>query len=67
MNLSFLTSLTLPLVALAALAGFAQDKPAVDPKVAEANKAIISAEKPCYPLKSCPVSGEALGKTAVDT
>ena len=67
MNLSFLTSLTLPLVALAALAGFAQDKPAVDPKVAEANKAIISAEKPCYPLKTCPVSGEALGKTAVDT
>ena len=39
-----LSSLTLPLVALAALAGFAQDKPAVDPKVAEANKAIISAE-----------------------
>ena len=57
------------LVASAALA-FAQDKtpaPASAPVRADPNAAAIQAQRPCYPLTTCPISGEKLDATAVDT
>ncbi len=64
--------LMLSVGALALLAisyGFAsQDpKPAAAPaKAAPTNAEVIKAQKPSYPLDTCPVSGEKLGKDAVD-
>ena len=41
--------------------------PAAAPaKVSAADAAVIAAQKPSYPLETCPVSGKALGKDAVD-
>ena len=45
----------------------ASAKPASAPvKATPADAEVISAQKPSYPLDTCPVSGEKLGKDAVD-
>lgn len=62
--------LSLGTVALLAFAyGFSsQDaKPAAAPvKAGQSDAEVIKAQKPSYPLDTCPVSGEKLGKDAVD-
>ncbi|MBI5363489.1 MAG: hypothetical protein HZA53_09955 [Planctomycetes bacterium] len=72
--------LSVAALAIALPAAFAQDsKPAPQKKPAElgasaagvapaqgAEQAVIAAEKPSYPLATCPVSGEKLGAGAVD-
>jgi hypothetical protein len=58
------------LALLALTYGFAtQDaKPAAAPaKAAPTNAEVINTQKPSYPLDTCPISGEKLGKDAVDT
>jgi rRNA maturation protein Nop10 len=69
-------------LALTAAFAFAQDKkpapapaPAQNPPAAKPapapekqdSKAAIAAQRACYPLEKCPISGEKLGATAVDT
>lgn len=72
--------LSIAALAIALPAAFAQDpKPAPQQKPAElgasaagvasvqgTEKLVIAAEKPSYPLTTCPVMGETLGKDAVD-
>lgn len=74
-----LTKLTLTVAAmtLTLSTSFAQDpKPAGKPDAKPAavaltpakvdDKAVLASEKPAYPLTTCPISGEALGKDAID-
>jgi hypothetical protein len=78
MNLRILSTAAATLLALAALVA-AQDRPSQErgqpaqekapppaAAPADANLAKIQFQKPCYPLKTCPVSGDELGAGAVD-
>jgi hypothetical protein len=80
MKFTSFSSIALPLVLVAALVSTFQQKQPPRPEVAaqdavkadakqaaDANTAIIQFQKPCYPLTTCAVSGEKLGKEAVDT
>jgi hypothetical protein len=80
MKFTSFSSIALPLVLVAALVTNFQQKQPPRPEVAsqdtvkadakqaaDANTAIIQFQKPCYPLTTCAVSGEKLGKEAVDT
>lgn len=73
MKSTLFASLALPLLLVSALFGAAQDKPArpapdkAPAAQADPNAGIIAFQKPCYPLKTCVISGEELGPKAVDT
>jgi hypothetical protein len=68
MKTTFLSTLALPLALLALwFGGAAQEKQDGAKPAADPNQAAIAFQKPCYPLKKCVVSGEELGKDAVDT
>ncbi len=67
MNLRMLAAFAAPL-ALVALLTAAQDaKPAAAPVAKSADAEVIAYQKACYPLTTCPISHEALGKDSVDT
>jgi rRNA maturation protein Nop10 len=58
---------TLALLALSYGFSSQDAKPAAAPaKVAPTDAEVISSQKPSYPLDTCPISGEKLGKDAVD-
>jgi hypothetical protein len=74
MKSAFLSLVALPLFALlssfagvgpAAQAGAKPQAP-VEAAATPADADVVAAQKPSYPLKTCPVCGEALGKAPVD-